>query len=246
MTMTNVRVVTDLPGRSPHRFGLFSVVDFGQDARAAGGVAWASLGCAPIQVVQDSCIVSGATDVDLVANVGCYNGKTEPFTVVAFDQSSMGRSPRTAEPAHASDRLALMEPSAVETEVTRQMAVGATDVTVAGGNIARQLGEVEARLAVLGGEGLLLVRRSTIAQNADYFVQTGSVLRTMLGTPVAACAGWSPADPDTVLGVPMIFGSRSAVLTGFGWDMNLNDHGAYAERDYSIGWDCEVVSATAA
>lgn len=246
MTMTDVRPVIDLPGRLPHRHGLFSVIDFDLDERAAAGVTWESSGCDPIQVIQDACIVSGATADTLTGNVNCLVGKTDPFGVVAFDQSSLGRSPRDADATKAVARLQLMESSAVESFLSGVLDSGATDVTVASGDLRRQVAEIEFALAEKGGQGIILARRSTVSLLADDLVVNGALLRTKLGTPVAGFGGWDAADTDTVFGVTNLVGTRSSIVTGVGYDQLANSNGSYAQRDYSIGWDCTAVAATPA
>ena len=247
MTLQDVRRVVDAPARVPYRFGLFSVISFVPDERAAGGVAWDSLGCLVPGTITDDCIVVGGGDGTMPAtNIECADKTVNPFTVVSFDESSLGRPPRSASPGRAQARLIAGEQTAVETELSGYLVTGATDITVAASGLATQLGEMEHALAEQGSEGVIVVRRSVIAAMPDYFMQTGSMLRTKLGTPVAALGGWTPASPLTIFGVPSFIGHRSAVSVGTGWNRAINDVSEYAERDYAIGWDCTALTATAA
>lgn len=244
MSMVNVRTVVERPVRTPHRYGLFSVLSFDPDDRAGGGLLWDSLGCLAAGVAQDLCL-TGTDDSAMAATVDCGSvGGGDPFTVFSLDDSSMGRSRDGGdEAALAREHLLLHEQVAVESHLTGILDTAATVVTVATADARVQLGEVEAQLAARGGEGIILVRRSLIAQIPDAFTTTGSTLRTTLGTPVAACGGWTPAAAAQILGVNALVAERSGISTGVGYALAINDRSAYAERDYSIGWECDPVKA---
>lgn len=247
MTSTATRYVIEAPTRTPNRYGLFSVVDFRDAERAGQQLAWDGFGCADLLTRDSECFVGG-TPADLDGSaIDCDNGNTETFTVIALDDSSLGRPPRTAGSSRAADKLRLYEQHAAETLLTEAIGTDA-GAGVSVGSIAAALGEVE---ALLPEEGVILVRRSLIAQAADYFVQTGSLLRTVVGTPVAACSGWGASlDATDVLGVHSLVGLRNAIseFDGFGVGddvgLTINDRSDVASRDYAFGWDCQAVRAT--
>lgn len=255
MTMTNVRPVIESPARTPYRFGLFSVLDFTAEERAAAGMTWEGLGCGGpgLDYAQDGCIVTGGAPHTKQDLLGCDDHVlVDPFTVIAFDQSSMARDRDNLASQRATERLTLFEQHTVEEFITLEMSATSVTVSVSGATgaslkeqVGLAIGEVEHALTDLGGEGIILVRRSTIALLPSYFSTTGSVLRTKLGTAVAACGGWG-ANRNDVLGVPAFNAARSSIKTGEGYDTGVNDLANYAERDYAIGWDCDAVSATPA
>lgn len=249
MSMTDVREVIDAPVRVPYRFGLFSVLDFDGSGRAGIELAWDSIGCGPLQTVQDPCLSIDGADHTKASSVECAEVGSAGFTVIAYDDSSLGRSPRGASSSRASDKLTLGEQPTVELALTGYLAAVATDVSQsagAGASIKEQagyaIGEVEQSLAEAGGEGVILVARSFVALLPNYFNSTGSVLRTKLGTPVAALGGWAAGRND-VLGVPALVARRGQIAEGDGYNLNTNDRAAYAERDYSFGWECGAVVA---
>lgn len=246
MTMTTVRQVVDAPARTPYRFGLFSVLDFLQDERAASGFQWEGAGCDVPYVYTSDCLLVGGnpalTVKDRIEN-SCDVRVADPFTVVAFDDASLGRDGGGA--ARAQANLTLGEQTTVEGYVISLIEAAAIDISVATGDLATQIGEIEADIESGGGEGIILVRRSTIALLPDYFVQTGSMLRTKLGTPVAALAAWTPAR-NAVVGLASLAAARSGISTGVGYKTDTNDNASFAERDYAFGWDCTPLIATPA
>lgn len=257
MVMTDVRPVIEAPIRVPYQFGLFSVLDFTPDELAGRGFAWESLGCGPLalQYTQDPCIVDVGEDPEPHEKedlLGCSVSSTSPFTVVAYDDSSLGRPPRSTDSgvARARARLELFEQHTVEVFTAVVLNAAATIIPIpapAGSDLKTQfaysIGEIEHRLAGLGGEGVILVRRSSIALHPEYFTRTGSMMRTLLGTPVAAMGGWG-LNRDAVLGVAGLLARRGGIATGRGFDTKINSHADYAERDYAIGWECTPVIST--
>lgn len=259
MSMTDVRVTIEAPSRTPHRYGLFSVLDFIDTGRGQTLLAWDSIGCGPVEVAQDPCLIDTGADhtKGTTESVGCDNsGGVESLTVMAWDDSSLGRPPRQVTSDRAARLLALGEQAAVERLVSFDMLGSAADVTPLTGNppagasyeekVLISLGAVEQALAgSIHGEGVILLPRILVPLMSSALSQTGSVLRTKLGTPVAACGGWDPSQTTAtqIVGTAALVGSRGPVVSGQGWNTNLNDHAAYAERDYSIGWECEPVYA---
>jgi hypothetical protein len=250
MTMQNVREVVAAPTRTPHRYGLFSVVNFDPSDRAGILLAWDSFGCSALQVVENECTIPSGVESPLVGNIDCANGGTVTgFTVMAFDDTSLGRD-RNLEPDRARQRLALGEQVAVEQYVTAIPEVAGTDVTdtVPVGSdqewaTKAALGAVDTAVSEAGDEGLILVRRSLITMIPDAFIQTGSMLRTRTGTPVAACVGWGATGNNRIIGLTAVVARRGPVSIVNAHNMAINDHSMAAERDYSIGWECGTVYA---
>jgi hypothetical protein len=254
MTLAATREVITAPVRTPHRYGLFSVLDFGGlGARPGVQLAWDSLGVTVLQVREDSFTVAGASDDNLTStiNAGGMLGGTTAFTVISHDDRSMLRQPLADDGTYAEQRLVVGEQEAVERKLTAQLeAATPTDVSVAAGagtspeTQARvALGEVETALGGRLSEGLILVRRSVVSLIPDCFQQTGSILRTRLGTPVAACAGWTPSDSSLMFGLTALVGVRSQINRYSGPDEATNTRSNVASRDYSLGWETGLVSA---
>lgn len=252
---TNTRNVVAAPARTSHRYGLFSVLDFGVNTRGNQGLAWDSLGCSPMQITDDACFITGGGPTDKTGNIDCANnGGITAFTVMAFDDSSMGRDRAALGPERARDRLAIAEQAAVELKLMAEFASFLpTDVTPGGtsGPPATDsfadktracVGAVEEDIADSGGEGILFVPRAVVSLIPDAFIQTGSMLRTKIGTPVAACT--FPAVASAIYGVPAMVALRSGIATGDGYELTIDDISAFAERDYSLGWDCGLAVAT--
>lgn len=254
MSMTAVREVVAAPVRTPYRYGLFSVLDFAVATRGGIQLAWDSIGCADLQVVADPCLNEDGSAHTKVGNVACENtGGVVAMTVIAYDDSSLGRD-RQVSSDRARNKLALGEQYAVEntlstafagstpTDVTGSITVpfvsasGPTDLWVAA------IGQVETEINQRGGEGIVFLPRSAAGLVSGYVSTTGSVARTMLGTPVAFLSGWGFGVPAAV-GVTAMLAARGPVAEGNGWNMEINDHSIYAERDYSLGWECDVVFA---
>jgi len=250
MTMTTLYEVVDAPVRTPYRFGLFSVLDFTAAEKAAVGLTWESLGCADLQVVRDPCLSADGAAHTKTDGLDCYVPEFKGFTVVAWDDSSLGRGPRQVNSTRPSQVLILQEQSAVEMALTHELEADADLITAhpvpAGAGLREKylwaLGQVEQELADKGGEGVILVSRRVATLLDTALAPTGSVLRTKLGTPVGALGGWDAAD-DRIYGLTALVAQRSAIATGQGWNTAINDNAAYAERDYVIGWDCGAAYA---
>lgn len=248
MSMIAATVNVTAPARTPHKYGLFSVLDF--LAERPLNLSWDSIGCGLVGTNEDPCL-TGINDLVPTPTVGCADGSSILFTVTAYDDSSMGRAPRTADSDRAERSLFLGEQVAVETRLTQSVFdVANPNVTaVAGSNIELQarvsLGEAEIAVNELGGEGVLLVRRALVSLIPEAFVTTGSMLRTKLGTPVAACAGWGATVPvNTVLGAAALIASRNEVSSSLGYFRDINSLSKIAQRDYAIGWDCQPQRAS--
>lgn len=102
-----------------------------------------------------------------------------------------------------------------------------------------------------GGNGVIHASRAAATVLAPYLTRSGTQLQTMLGTPVAAGAGYPVTGPD---GLPLEDGAwlyatppvavrRTEVFTSTGRDLANNGRVILAERTYLVGWDpCPVLA----
>ena len=243
MSMTGLRVAVPAPARTAHRFGLFSVLDFLSERPLQ--LSWDSIGCGLLSTNEDPCL-TGVNDLTVAAMAACSTNGAFNFTVTGYDESSLGRTPRTEDSTRANQHLLLGEQREVETRLTQKLFAIANNVstTVAGSNVELKarvaLGEAETAVNLLGGEGILFVRRALVSLIPNCFQTTGSVLRTVLGTPVAACAGWDASVPvGAVLGVAALVAARGPVSESSGYFLKTNSLSKIAQRDYGMGWECQ-------
>lgn len=243
------------PTRSPYRYGLFSVLDFEPSTRGTMRVDWDGLGCLNPSRLIDDCLDETGPAGTLAASIDCGVPGTVGFSVMSFDDSSIGRD-REVSTDRASQKLALTEQYVAETGLIAAMQAGSpTDVTadiklpkgVADADIEdlihAGLAQVEMALNARGGEGIIFAQRSLAPFLSKYVKATGSTMRTALGTPVAFLAGWPTGGSleSAIVGVNALVAMRGQVETGNGWDTTINDHAEYAARDYAFGWECDAV-----
>ena len=250
MSMIDVRQVVEAPTRVPYRFGLFSVLDFQPSSRGTLALAWDSIGCSPTQAAQDPCLTDGGEDHTKTPNVDCETGSPVSFSVIAYDDSSLGRD-RAESSDRARQKLLIGEQYTAEMMFSAAFDGNTTDVTglvplpttlnTAAELWTAAIGEIEQALGEQGGEGLIFMPRAAASAVSDYLNITGSVARTKLGTPIAFLAGWDYATSDAVIGVSATVAVRGEIATGNAWNMLINDHSEYAERDYALGWECDAL-----
>jgi hypothetical protein len=242
------------PAGTPYRFGLFSVLSFEPDERSGIGVAWQSQGCHTVLATEDSCINPAVAP--LVPDGYCSVIEVNPITVYVLNDDSLAGIPLAEHEQAARDRLAIGEQTAVESVVSAAALAAASPIASALGDSPAEkalcaLGVVEQELAALtGAEGI--IHMSRFAASLLPLDKTGSMLRTQLGTPVAAYGGWDGYTPGaapsavTILGTGPAKAYRGAVETYSGAPaLDSNDASVLAERTYTIGFDCGVVGATA-
>lgn len=241
---TKPRQLVDAPERSPYQYGLLSVLTFGSNDRAGVPLAWDSMGCLVPEAVQDVCI-HGADPHEKNSTIECGAQYSTGFTVVAYDTSSLQRGGVSA--ARAVGQLAYAEQVLVESYALQLLGehLGTPETVVTGDVLRGALGSVEQALAERGGSGLIIMSRLTATRLADVLSVSGGHLSTILGTPVAAVAGSfsDPMDATSIYGVTGLVGVRGGVTSQANAAGSINDLSAFAERDYSIGFECDVIVA---
>lgn len=256
MTMPAATVVG--PARTPTPFGLFSTFAFRPaGARWQAGIRFDTAGCGPLRGYGPTGYCDDPADIDGLLNRGdggdidSGEGQASPFTVVAEHKCS----------PVASDHRALAETrllSGEERAVEREFATGAlgSSPTLRGATVAGEgmpldlaVGLLEQFLAAnYGAQGVLHVPRMLVAASPGSFRQSGQILRTLLGTPVAAGAGYDGSSPDGaapsgmsrwIYITPALTGYRSEPVLVDTFDQRTNDRVVIASRDYLLMFeDC--------
>lgn len=241
-TISEVHHTVDAPVGRPHRFGLFSLLEFTPDAdeHVALGIEFESA-CWPIGTTRDSCVTLEPEDLQ---PADCSVAEFAPFTVYAAEDRLIAG--RDAE-ERSRFRLFEGEEQQVEREVWAQLLAAAPPVNVetlygfAGPELA--LAYVQAVMPSERGQGTILMSEFAAVLLSDYLVREGSRVSTVRGTPVAILD--SPeTDAVTVFGVGPLVGYRTAAEVFNGFDRAVNTDSAVAQRTYVIGWDCTPVGAT--
>lgn len=242
---TKPRQLVPAPERSPYRYGLFSVLGFPDNSRAGVPMAWDSLGCLVPEAVQDVCIHGAENPHTKNPTIECGLQFSSGFTVVAYDVSTLQRRGESDELAR--EQLDYAEQVTVEGHLNvllgEHLGVAETSTTPLGA-----LGAVEQALAERGSTGVIIMSRATATLLSEVLVREGDRLTTVLGTPVAAVAGpfVAPMDSTSIYGVTGLHGVRGPVASAAVADRSINDVSAFAERDYSIGFECDVIVAPTA
>lgn len=255
-----VRVTVTGPPRTPHRFGLFSVVPVEEvDSHALMGVQWEPLTCASPNVYEFGCC---PPNKEFEAAPGVQDAT--PFVVVGSWACTMGGITPDEAQRRARQHLELGEQHAVERALW----------TGEGGNGPRlahpdtaDLGEVHCATDMLSvlegyanrnyvGQSILHAPRAVmpyLTENGLVGQVAGSRLETPYGLSVVAGSGYTEANtgPD---GTPAPAGSWWVYMTGAmkvwrgpvetppdpeaGFSRCDNEFVALAERIYLVGWDC--------
>jgi hypothetical protein len=243
------------PAVTPYPYGLFSVMEFTSDEDGENGITWESVVCGGLGVTQGHCV-----DVNvaaLVENGECSNPTTIPFNVYAYQNDSFGRGAVAVAEARVRAKFLASEQYAVEQEVSAllDIATAPTAVTITGATPADAakyaLATVEQLLVdVLGAQGVIHMSRWVASLLG--LDTSGSIMRTKLGTPVAAYGGFTPEQAATPPASIMVFGTgplrgwRSADTPIYSFPRpGINDVGVMVSRSYAIGWDCAAVAVTA-
>lgn len=252
--------------RSPLPFGLFSVVPFreGSPDRWLNGVIFEGLGCVDDfegigEIICPSEETPEPTTKGLPLELDAEGLETSDtfkrFTITeSYKCSPIGNTLERAEEV-ARQRLEAWEELRVEEAISTDI-LGITPNLGSGstgignfGDIVEAIGELEDTIgSEYGSQGVLHMKRSTAlkAFAKGALTSSGQRLRTALGTPVIAGAGYSF---DGVVGTPAMFGYRSEIYTssneaGDLLDRKRNNLHSIANRDYLIAWDiCDTWSA---
>lgn len=130
----------------------------------------------------------------------------------------------------------------------------ATTIVTGAVDIVEAIGLLEGELAeCYGGVGVIHAPRAALAHMAANFQieKSGQIIRTVGGTPVAFGAGYpgtSPAGAAPAAGTAWLYATgaislrRSEITVTSnrvqGLNRDVNTLQLYAERTYTIGWDC--------
>lgn len=253
--------------RQPLPYGLFSVLTPRTAADAhwqAEGVTWETLTCDPVSGIGDYCAPDPEDRTGLPKNLDAGAGTpglADPFTVYGvYTCSPVGHTLDYAQ-QRAQEHLLARE----EARVEQALWTGDLDNTgfaedseqaATGVSLVRGIAALEQWLATnYGSQGVIHMTREAAlvaASDAVGALQVvGNTLRTRLGTPVVAGAGYpgtGPTGQDPAAGstylfaTPALLGYRSEVFPGVdpvsaGFDRASNDLHAVAERAYAVGWD---------
>lgn len=263
------------PAVTPKPYGIFSVADIStpSDPHWQTGVEWEpEAGCASASVYAcPTCVQNdGNTDPAKTYVAGVPKTLAIPFTVYgSFACSPIGNWDRGME--RAQKALENGEERAVENEIalgthsvsnalTRAGTVNITPVVGTAVSVVEGLALLEQYIGANStGEGVILASRLAVTlanANSPIIVPDGSVLRTRLGTPVAALSGFDgKTGPNIVAaaGKAWIYaiGSRPRIFKGdifltpddrsHALSQRTNDFKVLAERTYTVGWDCFTV-----
>jgi hypothetical protein len=256
-------------------FSTFAIRPAGAD-RWESGVTWEAQTCDPADGIgQWQCAPGTTTGLpkNLDGNLP-DDGEATPFTVYGhFQCSPVGWTPEQAQ-TRANEHLMNREEARVEQafwtsdlgnipSLQRDAGnVQPVPTTLGGGtlDVVAGLGALESFIAAgYGSTGVIHMTRATATALLSRYalVAKGGRLTTMLGTPVAAGAGYpgsGPAGQSAAAGTqwmfvtPAMFGYRSEVFNssavrGDLLDRSKNDLYAVAERNYVLGFDpCGVAA----
>ena len=239
---TKPRQLVTAPERSPYRYGLFSVLGFPDNGRAGVPMAWDSLGCLIPEAVQDVCIHGAENPHTKNPTIECGLQYSTGFTVVAYDVSTLQRRGEADELAR--QQLGDAEQATVEGHLLALLGEHLGTPSAPASALAA-LGAVEQALAARGSTGVIVMSRLAATVLSESLIREGDRLTTVLGTPVAAVAGpfVAPMSVTSIYGVTGLHGVRGPVASAAVADRSINDVSAFAERDYSIGFECDVIVA---
>lgn len=258
--------LVEIPARQPLPYGLFSVVQFRPEngVRWLNGARWEAGTCDPARGVGDVDCDPRETTVglpkDLTFTPGA--GSASPFLVYGvWACSPVSASPERAEEL-ARVQLLAREEARVEQalwlgdldntpNLTAEVTAAGAGATVTGADLKAAVAELELYMGQeYGSLGMIHAPRNiALRMLAESVAETsGGRIRTKLGTPVVAGAGYP--DEGRVIGSAPVFGWRSEVFTPSAagadlFDPRQNDLYAVAERSYLLGFDtCGVSAAT--
>jgi len=257
--------LTNAPTSVPYRYGLFSAVNFDQIGdHDRLGMTWRSDACQQPGMTIGECKDPGNVAA-LVPSACGYIGTAEAFTAYIFDEDSLAGVPLSQHETQARNRFIAAEQWGVENKISATLATaGAAAASIidiaplvfAGQSIPEKyqtmLAQVESQMSVLtGNEGIIYMSRFAASMLSTVLTTSGGMLRTILGTPVAAMGGWADVTADTLITEDVIYGTGPVkaargdidLYNGIG-NLSINDASIIVQRTYSFGWDCGVVGAS--
>lgn len=254
-TMTTVAHNVTAPPIAPYRYGLFSVAaEQAPDTPHAFGVGqytWESDWCGEaVAVTHSPCVQDNPESISIDSTL-CNLAQFQPFWVYAYSQAGAGAYLSDELQAQARDRIANGSQYAVEAQLWATMDAAITQVSVTGG--VQGLAYVEQLLAQqYKGLGVIHMSRyaATILGQLGLLMPDGATLRTKLGTPVVAGAGYQQvggALPTTYdifgTGPVVVVGGATTIIPAL-LDTAINNVHALAFKPYVAGWDCTAVGVT--
>lgn len=262
--------IVEGPTRQPLPYGLFSVLTPRSTTDPHwqhDGVMWETLTCEPVSGIGGECDALTGLPLGFVSNGDL--GEADVFHVYgSYNCSPVGHTIDYAQ-ERATLHLVTREEAFVERTIwtgdlgNTPFAADASQAVAGTVSIVRAISALESWLATnYGSMGVLHMTREAaeLGISARSIVVVGTQLRTRLGTPVVAGAGYpgtsptnAPPAPNTtyVYATPGLLGYRSEIFPGAtpteaGFDRSNNDLYATAERTYSVGWDpCGTAYAVA-
>ena len=258
--------IIDGPARVGLQYGLFSVVTFRPegDRRWVNGAGWDALTCAPARGIGDPSCDPEVDTIGLPKNLDhdYGQGAATAFTVYgAWACSAASGTPEYAD-MMARAHLAAREEARAEQalwlgdlgnvpNLTASVTAGGAGATVTGATLREAVAELEYVFARAHGTlGVIHAPRNLalLMVAEDVAAPVGSQLRTKLGTPIVAGAGYP--DEGRIVATGQLLGYRTDVFVpssraGDLLDRAQNDLYAVAERTYLLGYDpCGVTAAT--
>lgn len=260
------------PTRVPLPYGLFSTFTFRGatgDRWGTGGVQFETVGCGPLGAYggPECDPTDPLTPVEGLPSTFERSpgmvGEATSFTIYGYDKCSLVGN---ADPMlKAQERLLTHEERSVEYAFwtgalgNTPSLQGATELTSGPVSWTVGIGLLEEFIArEYGSQGVIHMSRLT-AIGAKDVQRTGASLRTLLGTPIAAGAGYDGSSPQGatppantaqrwVYITPPLFGYRSEIYSpttelGEMFDRDTNTVTALSQRDYLLAFEeCGVAA----
>jgi hypothetical protein len=246
------RQVVEAQPRVGLPFGLFSVLSLREssDPHWANGITWEAVSCDPVTGFDDWQVDPTCdTEMTKVFRGSGGTGEALPFTAVGSYKCGAPGGPafQRGEEFATADLLA-HEQAQVEAFLWSRLDDEAADLHASGALDPYQaLAALENWMGRnYGSEGVIHGSRGAISLLGKRIEASGSRLRTRIGTPVVAGAGYPGTGPagaaasageEWLMVSPSLFGYRGAVFTNSALDRTKNDHYALAERQYVVGFD---------
>jgi hypothetical protein len=200
-----------------------------------------STNCSTPNITENACIVE---EPSFGPSTPCNISEFDPFTIYAYETPNIPGLTFAEHEQRARDRLINGEEKRAEDRVWSMIAdvVSCDDETSVPGWWALGIADEYAAEVFNGGGVIHMSRRAAMAL-ALHLVVEGSTLRTKLGTPVVAGAGYGtsldgPANSRIFVTGPLVM-YRSEIDVVSTVDKSINQMSIIAQRDYVIGWDCE-------
>lgn len=228
-------------------YGIFSVAEvrLPADDHWRLGVQWQSQACGLTKTTYGPCNVLEVES--LTPDEYCFVSQFEPFSVYTYNNDSVIGHTLEEHRANAIQRLIASEQTTVEQNVWGQLQVDAVStLSLTSFSPGVVLGYLEQMLAqTYGGQGVIHMSRLTATYLWEYLQVQGGKLVTKLGTPVVAGAGYDAI--STPIDEFYMFASGPVVIYRGDVDTRQNavsksnnEVSIIAQRDYVLGWDCQV------